>query len=871
MRKVILLVAAAVLLMPLSAFTEEDYSDVFVGNLDNGLKVAIKENHSAPVVAVRIYVKTTGGVWEKEYLGAGISHYCEHLVSGGTTPTRTEAEADEIERKIGAQTNAYTSSDHTCYYMTCPSMYFDTALDVLSDWVMNCSLIQFEVDREHGVIDEEISMGENEPGRVLWNQFLQTVFNESEIRFPTIGYRENFLRLTRDDVSKFYNERYIPNNTVIVVVGDIDADTVYDQIEQVMGSWERRTLHRPVLHQEPQQHSRRRTEREMDTNVTYLRMGWPTISYHDTDLYAMDLLSYILTNGESAPMVELIKDEKQLVYNISSGSYTPTFGKGVFYFDAVLDYSNVEATIAAVENEIERLKTELVSVEDFDRAVQQQLAADVFGNQTIQAQANQIGRDLVYFDDPYFGRRYARRMAEVTREEIRDVVREYFNPRSLNVALIRPFGTDVAEDVATEEQVDVGEAELTTLDSGLRLVTRENPHVPLVAIHARFAGGSRFEDDATNGTCNFMSEMLLKGTENRTADEIASTIEGLGGSINSFSDRNSFGVSLAVLSKDVDTAIDVLADVLVNPTFPQDEMEKLRKEITAEIESQSDDWQYEAVNFYQSVFYDKHPYRLNPVGKVSVVETLTSDDLRSFYSDYLTAPNGVIAVYGDMDSDRIVEKLRTALEELSTETPPIPEISPEPAEDTEVVEYKYNDKTQSVICLGYPGLEYDSKDRFALDVLDAVTSGKRLPSGWLHEALRGREDLVYFVHLIPRHGIESGNILILAQCNPENKDKAIEIMKEEIERAKRGEFAEDEVEAGKASCIAARQIYDLQTNGSQASTATFNELFGYGYDFDSDYDARINQVTIDDLIRVAKKYFTSPVLAVVIPKQEGES
>jgi zinc protease len=431
-------------------------------------------------------------------------------------------------------------------------------------------------------------------------------------------------------------------------------------------------------------------------------------------------------------------------------------------------------------------------------------------------------------------------------------------------------GTEVTQEVAKEGHVDVGDPELITLDNGLRVVTRENPHVPLVAIHARFMGGSRFEDESTNGTCNFMADMLLKGTQTRTADEIASTIEGLGGYINSFSDRNSFGVSLAVLSQDVDTAIDVLADVLTNPTFPEDEMEKLRKEIVAEIESQEDDWQYEAVNFYQSVFYDEHPYRLNPTGDVGVVEELTPEDLRSFYSDYLTAPNGVVAVYGDIDSDMIARKLQTALAPLNASPTPAPMISPEPPEDTEVVEYKYNDKTQSVICLGYPGLEYDSEDRFALDVLDAVTSGKRLPSGWLHEALRGREDLVYFIHLIPRHGIESGNILILAQCNPENKDKAIRIMKEEIEKAKRGEFTEEEVEAGKASCIAARQIYDLQTNGDQASTATLNELFGYGYEFNSDYDTRINQVTTDDLIRVAQKYFTTPVLAVVSPKPDGE-
>ena len=119
--------------------------------LPNGLQVVIEEEHSAPLVAIRVYVRT-GSIYEEEYSGAGISHYFEHLMSGGTTTTRSEEESAEILRELGGMSNAYTTRDHTCFYIDTTSENFDKALDLISDWIMNCALAPTEVNRDRGVI-----------------------------------------------------------------------------------------------------------------------------------------------------------------------------------------------------------------------------------------------------------------------------------------------------------------------------------------------------------------------------------------------------------------------------------------------------------------------------------------------------------------------------------------------------------------------------------------------------------------------------------------------------------------------------------------------------------------------------------------------
>jgi zinc protease len=169
--------------------------------LDNGLEVVLIEKHDTPMVAVYAYVKT-GPIYEDEYLGCGISHYAEHLVSGGTTSNRTEAESNALLKQLGDRVNAYTTLDHTCYHIETDRAHWPQAAALIADWLGQCALDEDEVAREKGVISQEIRMGMDEPGRTLWQLLQSTAYRLSPMRVPIIGYAENFARLTRADLQR---------------------------------------------------------------------------------------------------------------------------------------------------------------------------------------------------------------------------------------------------------------------------------------------------------------------------------------------------------------------------------------------------------------------------------------------------------------------------------------------------------------------------------------------------------------------------------------------------------------------------------------------------------------------------------------------
>ena len=290
--------------------------------LDNGLTVLVEENHAAPVVSVRFYVKT-GSIYEGKFLGSGISHLFEHTLFEGTS-TRSKTQIDDEVQAIGGQSNAYTSKDVTCYHITTAAPYFERALASLSDMMQNANFPDKEVKTQIGVIHNEMNLGDDDPDRTLYKLFDETAFIRHPTRFPIIGYRENFDRLTRDDILGYYKDHYQPGNVLLSVAGDIRADQVFAMSQKYLGAWQRRNASDFAVADEPRQNAPRRAVVEKDVQLAYLSIGWRTIPLQNPDLYALDVLSQILGGGESSRLVRTLREKESLVSDISSIRPRPT-------------------------------------------------------------------------------------------------------------------------------------------------------------------------------------------------------------------------------------------------------------------------------------------------------------------------------------------------------------------------------------------------------------------------------------------------------------------------------------------------------------------------------------------------------------------
>ena len=207
---------------------------VFQTTLDNGLTVLIEEKHANPVVAVQVFVRT-GSIYEQEYLGSGISHFFEHIIHGGTTGTRSEEDSRRLLEAIGNSSNAYTTVDHTAYYINTTTQHWRTAVELLADWMLHSSIAPEEFEREKGVVQRELEQNLDNPEQMLAQIAMETRFQVHPVRYPVIGYKELVQKVSRDDLVRYYQRMYTPNNMLLVVVGDVQVPDVLAHIRETFG------------------------------------------------------------------------------------------------------------------------------------------------------------------------------------------------------------------------------------------------------------------------------------------------------------------------------------------------------------------------------------------------------------------------------------------------------------------------------------------------------------------------------------------------------------------------------------------------------------------------------------------------------------
>ena len=839
--------------------------ETFKEVLPNGMTVIIRENHSSPVVNLRFYVKS-GSIHEGKYLGAGITHYLEHLMSDGTTNRTLEESEQEIEA-IGGGYNAYTTKDHACYFLETSTEHFDQALDILSDQAMNVTLPESEVEAQRGVITREINMGYDEPARRRYNLFGEVMFREHPTKYPVIGHLDNFLQITRDDLVDYHSRMYVPNNMVFVAVGDLDTEEAFAKIAEAFKDFERKPLEIPALPSEPPQLGRRILREERDLDMTYVLMGWHTVQLSHPDLYPLDVLSHVLSEGNSSRLHKKLVDELGLAYGVNSWSHTPSYDAGVFAVTMTLDPANADAAIAAVTEEIYKLRNEKLTRQEIDKAKKLKTAEFYFGRQDLESLAESVGRSEVTCGNPDFDELYTAHIQEVTADEIRDVVNEYFYDDNLGIVVLEPPKEEATQVAETEEaSPEIGEIEKHVLDNGLTVLVKENHTNPVVSLGSYTLAGVRFE--GTNGLANFTASMMPRGTRKRSGERIALEIDAMGAEYGCAANHTRIQSGMTVLADDLEDGLDLFSDILLNPKFDAEEMEKERPLIEAAIMARADNWTTDAMDRMLRELFPTHPYGKPPVGTPESIEEITREDLVEYHAAMVTPDNTVLTVFGDVESDEALAMVEKAFSRWKASGASEAGITVEPGRVPGETYTSYHDRAQTVIFRGYQGMQYDSEDRHAMDVLDAVTSGIYYPGGWLHADLRGN-GLVYVVHAYNFTGYDTGYFGIYAATFDEALDQALETIDGYMSQICDTPITDEELERAKQLCIIMNKT-SQQTNAAQSQDAAIPELYGLGHDFNDGYAEAIEAVTKDDVMRVAQEYLSDAVTVIRRPHPEEE-
>ncbi len=841
---------------------------VTLAALDNGLTVLVQENHVAPVATVRCFVKNTGSAYEGEHLGAGLSHVLEHVVSGGTTTRRTEEEIERIIDTFGGATNAFTSTHMTGYFIDCPARNVMEAIDLVADSMQHCVFNQEEFDRELRVIRQELADGEVNRRRVLWRMLSHTAYTLHPIRHPVIGYLDVLNQTTNEAIINFYRERYVPNNLVFVVVGAVETDAVLEQVAAQWAGTPRGAETLVTMPEEPEQLAPRDAVREMDGSGYDFVLAWPTVDLSHADLYALDVAAYILAEGESSRLARRLKYEKPLVLSVGSASYTPHFARGFFAIFAGAQPDTWREASEEIEHEVYRLRDELVGPEELAKAKKQKAAELVFGAQTVQQAADSLGRNYLSTGDPLFDKHYVTQIQQVTAEQVREVARRYFVPERLNRVVIAPPGgaPEARFDAAAGQEDDV---RLVQLDNGLRVLVKRHTHLPMVNVQAFSLGACLVDTPATAGRAALVGAMLDKGTPSLAAREIADYFDSIGGRFHTRAGRNTVYGSATVLRDDLDRAFEVFAECMTRPTFPDDEFARVKERALGAIDRRADNPHSEVFElFYDSLPADS-PYHLLQEGKRETVEPLTTADLRAYHRAYFVPQNMIVTVFGDVEIDEAVALARRHFGTMkpAADFQPIDFDRPNQIDES-IARHKQTAKETGMVLVGYSGAGIlDRDDHAALSVLNAIMSGYRYPGGWLHNELRGA-GLVYFVHGLQITGPAPGYFAIFAQTQPDQIGEVLERIEANVERAREGRIPEDEFHTAQERMIALH-AQENTTIADQAMQAALDELYGLGYGYEQSFDARVQAVTLDDVVSVARKYLGNRIVATTSPNPRG--
>lgn len=838
---------------------------VTLAELSNGLTVIVEENHVAPVATVRCYVRNTGSAFESPYLGAGLSHVLEHVVAGGSTTRRGEAEIERIIDSFGGATNAYTSTHVTTYFIDCPAKDVATALELLADSMQRIRFEPAEFARELKVVRQELRDGEADRRRVQWKMLNELVYTVHPARLPVIGYLDVLDQTTNETIMAFYRERYVPNNQVVVVVGDVRTDDVLALVAKNWAGTPRGRATPIVFPVEPAQVGPREAVREMDGANYELALAWPTVDLFHEDLYALDVAAYILGEGESSRLADRLKHREQTALGVAAESVTPHYAPGFFAVLATCPAETWQQAQQAILEEIDRLRREPVGAAELAKAKKQKAAELVFGRQTVAQAAESLGRSFISAGDPMFDRRYVENIQRVTAEEIQRAARRWLVPERLNRVVIAPPGG--AKRTATQAAATAGEPmRKARLDNDLRVLVKRHAALPMVTMQAFVLAGNLVDDDATAGRSALLAELLDKGTESRSAREIAEYFDSIGGRLSMSAGRFTISGSVTALKDDFPEAAALMAECFTRPALPTDEFEKAKLRALRSIARRADSPQAEAFEAFYQALPAESPYHVIQGGTRESVERLSRDDLAAYHAAFFVPNNMVVAVVGDIDPEAAVELVRKHFGALAAKPDFRPPDWNRPntiAENRSL--HKQTGKPTAMVLMGYPGASIlDAKDHAALLVLDAVTSGYQYPGGWLHNELRG-EGLVYMVHATLLSGPSPGFFVVMAQTHPEAVGEVVRRIERNIERARRGEFDEEEVRRA-IEMIVALHAQENTTIAEQAAQAAVDELFGLGFDYDQSFDARIRAVSREQVAEIARRLLNRRVLVTCSPR-----
>ncbi len=836
--------------------------DVEQRTLQNGLTVLVNRDMRAPVVSLQCWC-ATGSIHEGRWIGSGISHLLEHLLFKGT-PTRTGIEMVQEIQDLGGHFNAYTTYERTVYHIDLPAESWSQALPILADAVLHPAIAPEEFVREKDVIRREFAMVEDDPETQLFQAAFDTTFLRHPLRFPIIGQIDLFNALTREDVVAYHRERYAPQNLFLVVSGAVEPKEIFPVAEQCFGAEPRRFLSDLPLPEEPLQVAARYARRDFPSELARIAVLYPVPGFGHPDSAALRVLALLLGESRSSILHQKLVEKESLAEDVETFAFAG-LEVGAFGVEARCAPERVEKLAARIREEIAAIGESLPAEADLTLARRLTLARSIADLKTMAGKAEAVGSGWLLARDPYLKETFLRLLLGVTAEEVRRVARRYLLPHKENRVDLVPAGSSEPARRSAGGALSGSRTSpsLTKAGGGFRMVSLESG-LPLQFFRAAFDGGLLFEPKGKEGVCYLATQLLLKGTRNRTAARMAREVEELGGSMAADAGNNSAGLSLEVLSDQWAPALKLFLEMLLEPACREEEISIEKRKQLSLLQAERDDPLSIARNLVRRTLWGEHPYGGTILGTEESLASIRPADVTDFIGKVLQTNRLILGGAGPVDpkewQSAVVQELSSRFGEASA--PFFPSLPPLPRQPVRA-EQRAPGKEQAIVEIAFPIPELVHLDQLALAVVGEALSdlGTRL-----FVRVRDELGLAYFVSASRFLGRQAGYFYFYAGTAPGKESEVEGILLEEIGRLAQEGFSEKEFARARAKLISEEKM-SWQNPASLVTSSALHELLGLGWDYDERRLLRLKAMGSDEVNRVLRAYFQNKgyVVGVVRP------
>lgn len=662
--------------------------------LTNGLTLIVHEDHKAPIVAVNLWYHVGS---KNELPGkTGFAHLFEHLMFTGSENFKGSGDQRaffEAMEKIGAtDLNGTTSNDRTDYFENVPKNALDVALWLESDRMGHLlgAIDKTKLDTQRGVVQNEKRQYENEPYGITEELITKGSAPPGHpYSWTVIGSMEDLNAASLEDVRSWFKTYYGPANTVLVLAGDIDPGTARKKAEQYFGDIPSGP---PIAKYDqwiPRIQGTRRQQVSDRVPQARLYKVWNVPAYGEAETVYLELIAGVLSSGKTSRLYKRLVYDEQIATGVSASVDDREISSQFVIMATARPGEGLDKIEKDIDEEVARLLAEGPAQKELDRVQAQRIAGFVRGAERVGGfggKSDILAQNQTFRGDPGYYQTVLRYYRDATPANLQSAARKWLTD-DVYILAVHPFpqfATNVSAidrsklpSPGAAPEVAFPSLQRAKLSNGLRIVLAERHAVPLVSFALRVDAGFSADQFASPGTARLAMEMIDEGTSHRTALQISEDLGLLGANLRAGSDLDSSSVDLSTLTSTLDQALDIYADVILNPAFPEMDFRRLQKQLLAGIQREKSEPISIALRVLPRLLYGADHAYGNPAtgsGTEASVRQLTRENMLKFHQTWFKPNNATLVIVGDTTLAAITPKLEKLFSNWSAGDVPIKNI-----------------------------------------------------------------------------------------------------------------------------------------------------------------------------------------------------